>query len=120
MQLTSDLHARLLPVFLLSVLLAAAPGVLLAQSDSAASTDGEATGSATEMTVEELEQFITQQELALEQVRIQREQHQEKQRQVQLALNAREADLQRIERELLELCNQRKEIDEQTECPAAE
>lgn len=70
----------------------------------------------TEMTVEELEKFIEQQQLALDEVKLQREQHQEVRRQVAQALVEREAELEALQDELEELCEEQKELDPNAEC----
>ncbi len=71
---------------------------------------------ATEMTVEELELFIAQQKKALEEVLEQRDQHVEKRRQVQLALTEREAERERLEMELLELCRESQKLNVDAVC----
>lgn len=70
----------------------------------------------TEMTIEELEQFIQQQQQALDEVKLQRDQHQEKRRQVAEALVEREAELEKIEAELEALCKEQKELDPNAAC----
>jgi len=76
----------------------------------------QAAGPATEMTVDELEQFIAQQQQALDEVREQRDQHLEKRRQVQLALAEREAELDRLESEMLILCRESQRLNVDAEC----
>jgi len=87
-----------------------------AQDTESAEDTEQAAGATTEMTVDELEQFIAQQQQALDEVREQRDQHLEKRRQVQLALAEREAELDRLESEMLILCRESQRLNVDAEC----